>query len=339
MSLFLRIANQLRCYASYALSLCGVVHVRHLPTFVSVEPANVCQLRCPECPVGMRHGRPIGRGELLSRELYDKILSQAAPRAHTIQFYFQGEPLLNPHLPEMIRAANDAGLYTIVSTNAQALDRETAKRLVDSGLRRIIISMDGLSQEAYEAYRQGGDVEKAKAAIHYLHEEREKAGKRGRRCGRPRIELQCLLLRSNEAEWRDLKEQYIVLGADCLTFKTAQLYDYAHGHPLMPTDVRYARYERGKDGVYRLKRSGLRRMWEKWFGVSPCYRLWAGCVVTASGEVLPCCYDKEHAHTYGNLHDSSLRALFGSDNANCFRRQVIRAGVGHVHEICANCWH
>ena len=87
-----------------------------------------------------------------------------------MQFYFQGEPLLNPHLSEMIRSASDAGLYTIVSTNAQALDRETAKRLVASGLRRIIISMDGLSQEAYEAYRQGGDVEKTKAAIRYLHE-------------------------------------------------------------------------------------------------------------------------------------------------------------------------
>ena len=38
---------------NYALSLFGIVHISHYPTFLTIEPANICQLACPQCPVGM----------------------------------------------------------------------------------------------------------------------------------------------------------------------------------------------------------------------------------------------------------------------------------------------
>ena len=108
--------NVLRCYASYALSLFGSVRIIHRPTFVSVEPAAICQLHCPECPVGQRGERLKVKGErLMSREVWEKALREAAPYAHTMQFYFQGEPLLNKDLPTMIREAREEGLYTIAS--------------------------------------------------------------------------------------------------------------------------------------------------------------------------------------------------------------------------------
>ena len=56
--------------------------------------------------------------------------------------------------------AHETGLYTIVSTNAQALTPEIAHDLVDAGLSRIIVSMDGLTQTSYNAYRVGGSLEK-----------------------------------------------------------------------------------------------------------------------------------------------------------------------------------
>ena len=68
----------------------------------------------------------------------------------------------------MIREAHEAGLYTIVSTNSQAMTPELAEALVQSGLDRIIISMDGLSEASYNAYRIGGSLEKTKSALQYL---------------------------------------------------------------------------------------------------------------------------------------------------------------------------
>ena len=329
---------------NYALSLFGIVHISHYPTFLTIEPSNICQLACPQCPVGIAKKHPKGDTGTSPRNPFPdyplSLLADSFRYAHTVQFYFQGEPLLNPRLPELICEVAQQGLYTIVSTNAQALDRAMAKRLVVSGLHRIIISMDGLSQSSYEAYRKGGSVEKARAAIRYLREEREIARRQRLISGDyPLIELQCLLLRSNEREQALMRKTYRLLGADRLTFKTAQFYDYQYGNPLMPARDRDRRYEQCADGTYRMKRHPLRRLWHVLTGISPCYRLWAGCVLTTNGDVLPCCYDKSHTHAYGNIHHASLPTLFRSKQAGAFRRTAIRAPFQQAPEICQNCWH
>ena len=335
-----RTLNQLRCWISYALSLFGVVRVRHLPTFVSVEPANFCQLRCPECPVGLRGERREAKGErgtpllggagggLLTMELFHRILDEVKEHAHTMQFYFQGEPLLNKQLPEMIAIAHQVGLYTIVSTNAQALNRSTAEALVKSGLSHIIVSIDGFSEESYAAYRVGGSLHKALEGLQHL------ANAKAEFHSRIRIELQVLRLRSNEHEWDWIKKNYKKLGATHLVFKTAQLYNFENGHPLMPTNERYSRYRKTANGTYVHKKSS--HLSPLAFNLSPCKRLWSGCVITTNGDVLPCCYDKEHRHAYGNIMQQSLAELYHSTKANALRRRVLLY-QGEPLEMCKNC--
>ena len=311
--------NALRCYVSYALSLFGSVRIVHRPMFVSVEPAAICQLHCPECPVGTRKGERLAdRGErFMSREVWERVLEQITPYAHTVQFYFQGEPLLHKDLPRMIGEAHERGLYTIVSTNAQALTFQMAEELVKAGLSKIIVSMDGLTEESYGAYRVGGSLEQCMHALSWLRAAKDRLH------GNTTIELQCLRLRSNEHEWKEFKKQYKALGADRLVFKTAQLYDYSNGHPLMPSDERYSRYTKGTDGRYHRKPIG-----------SGCLRVWSGVVITTTGEVLPCCYDKAHAHAYGNIMKESLEALFSNERALAFRKAVLKQSP----DICKQCW-
>ena len=172
-----RVSNALRCYVSYALNRLGSARFLspftfHLsPLFVSVEPAAVCQLRCPACPVGLRHVETSTSRDLertMSLDTWHRILAEIRDTALIVQFYFQGEPLLNKDLPQMIKEAHEAGLYTIVSTNAQAMTEQMAEDLVEAGLDRIIVSMDGLSDETYNAYRIGGSLEKTKQALRFL---------------------------------------------------------------------------------------------------------------------------------------------------------------------------
>ena len=247
------------------------------------------------------------------------ILEQIKDSAHTIQFFFQGEPLLNPLLPEMIQAASQAHLYTIVSTNAQALTPLLAERLMQSGLSRIIVSIDGISEESYSAYRVGGSLHKALDGLIYLRQAKDKTG------SRTHIELQMLRLKSNENEWSTISQRYHIMGADSLTFKTAQLYDFENGNPLMPTDERYSRYTKGKDGRYRLKRKPSRS----------CKRLWTGCVITTAGEVLPCCYDKSSAFSFGNIFQQPLADIWHSNTANRFRHTILNFTLRPA--ICYNC--
>lgn len=257
----------------------------------------------------------------MSWDTYLRILTQVQATAHTIQFYFQGEPLLNPLLPKMIARAREAGLFTVVSTNAQALTRNMAHELVKSGLHRIIVSIDGFSEESYAAYRVGGDLHRALEGLQFLREAKAEYG--SSIC----IELQVLRLRSNEHEWQWIERHYKSLGATRLVFKTAQLYDYQHGHSLMPTDERYSRYKKGEDGTYHLTRPRRRS----------CYRLWSGCVVTTTGEVLPCCYDKAGDHTFGSLMEQNLEQVWHNKNADDFRRQVLQDS--HAIPICRECYY
>ena len=323
-----RISNQLYCWWSYALSLFGVVRVRHLPTFVSIEPANICQLHCPECPVGMRQYTP-NDTHFLSLELFERILSEVQTTAHTMQFYFQGEPLLNKHLPEMIARAHQVGIYTIVSTNAQTISKELANALVKSGLSRIIVSIDGFSEESYTAYRVGGSLQKALEGLQFMRHAKETHH------SAIRIELQVLRLRTNEHEWEWIRRNYKRLGATHLVFKTAQLYDYEHGNPLMPSNERYSRYQHMPDGTYANKKH-ITLNSKFIIHHSPCYRLWSGCVITTTGEVLPCCYDKGHHYSFGNILSLSLRDIYHSKKANNFRQHVLLSQKSRPN-MCNNC--
>lgn len=262
------------------------------------------------------------RGDTPNRQtmplsLCNKILEEVAPTAHTVIFHFQGEPLLNRQLPEMVRAAHQRRLFTMLSTNAQLLSKEVAVALADAGLDQIIVSMDGLSQATYEHYRQGGSLEKALAGIRYMAELPKHK--------RPEIVLQCLYLKSNEQEWEKLKRQYKQFGADRLEMKTAQFYNFENGHPDMPSDERFSRYHRLPNGTYQIKHPLHNR----------CFRLWSGCVITAEGEMLPCCQAKNHAFSYGNVRDASCRQLWLSPKAVAFRDRVLRDRASV--EMCGNC--
>jgi len=298
----------------------GIMRWKHKPSFVSVEPANFCQLRCPECPVGQATANGnAGKRQLMDFALFSRILDELAPFVHTMQFYFQGEPLLNRQLPEMVRAAHDKGIYTIISTNAQLLDNETAEALLRAGLSRIIVSVDGLTEETYSAYRQGGSLQKALNGLRHLREAKTRL--KARTC----IELQCLQLKTNEHQWEDFRRMYKQLGADRLTFKTAQLYDYQHGNPFMPSNPRYSRYVRGSNGIYRLRKTGR----------GLCRRLLSGCVIDSAGNVLPCCFDKSAQHPFGNLNRQTFTECWLSPQAFEFRRKVLE-NRRSVH-ICTNC--
>lgn len=321
--LFSRIKNLVASEWNYLLSRMGMVRCNHYPTFVSIEPANFCPLHCPACPVG-RKGKDEKHHTMLSMETYRTILEKLSPYVHTIQFYFQGEPLLNRQLPKMIALAKQEGLYTSISTNAQVINSLLADQLVVSGLDHIIVSIDGLSEESYRAYRQGGSLHKALEGLCHIRQAKQKHN------AHIRIELQCLRLKSNEHEWQHFKRTYRHMGADSLTLKTAQFYDYEHGNDLMPSNSKYSRYTFDvKSGCYRPKNR------YKSLKDVPCRRLWKGCVIDVHGNMFPCCFDKEGQYSFGNLVQSSLDDVWFSNQALLFRQSVTQDRM--QYNICTNC--
>ena len=283
-----------------------------------MEPTTACNLGCPECPSGLKKfTRTTGKMELVRHEKWLKELSKTV---FYVTYYFQGEPFLNPQLLEMIKAAKRYRMYTATSTNAHFITQDNAEEVVRSGLDQLIISVDGVSQNVYEQYRVHGDLEKVWRATEALVKAKQKLNS-----STPKLIFQCLAVKPNEHEIPLVFEKAKTLGVDEVRIKSAQLYDYKHGNPLMPDNEEYSRYKQTRQGEFVLKNTGGNH----------CWRMWSGSVVTWDGKVVPCCFDKDAAHAMGELTKDTFNKIWRNPSYQAFRTGILKNRQGI--DICQNC--
>ena len=153
-----RIANALRLYASFYVTKWKKQPIQWgVPMTISFEPTTACNLRCPECPSGLRaFTRPTGN---LKEDFFRSSIDELYKDLIYLIFYFQGEPFINPKFLDMVAYAKQKGIYTITSSNGHFLNDANARKTIESGLDRLIISVDGTTQEVYEQYRIEGNLE------------------------------------------------------------------------------------------------------------------------------------------------------------------------------------
>jgi len=318
-SSYARAVNATRIFSSYHTSrLLGKPTMKGMPISISFEPTTSCNLRCPECPSGTRSfNRPTG---MLDQNLFRSVIDQLAPTLSYLTFYFQGEPYLHPQFLEMVQYASHKGIYTSTSTNAHYLKEDTAKATVTSSLDRLIISIDGTSQDSYQSYRVGGSlgkvVEGTKSVIRWKKELKSKT---------PHVIFQFLVVKPNEYQIPEVYSLANELGVDQVMLKTAQVYNFKQGSDLIPSQNRYSRYRRTNDGSYEIKNKLL----------NECWKMWHSCVITWDGKVVPCCFDKDAHFVLGDLTKNSLKEIWTCDKYNQFRSSLLRSRS--EIEICKNC--
>ena len=315
-----RVWNGLKVLSSFYLSKLIDKPVQWgFPVSISFEPTTSCNLRCPECPSGLRaFTRPTG---MLQKDFFTETIDDIYKELLYLIFYFQGEPYLNTSFLDMVKYASDKGIYTATSTNAHYLTDEAAKKTVESGLDRLIISIDGTTQEAYKQYRVGGNLNKvlegAKNIVKWKKELNSKT---------PFVFFQFLVVRHNEHQIEDIKKLAKEIGVDEVRFKSAQVYDYENDpNKLIPVNEKYSRYKRNTDGSFKAKNKFANR----------CWKLWHANVITWDGLVVPCCFDKDAMHRLGNLKNESFKNIWQNDNYKQFRTELMKSRKNI--DICANC--
>ncbi len=314
-----RLANALAVYSSYQLTRWRKKPIQWgAPITVSIEPTTACNLRCPECPSGLRaFSRPTGN---LKTDFFRKTVDELYRELVYLIFYFQGEPYINPDFLEMVQYAHQRGIYTITSTNGHFLNDENARRTIESGLDRLIISVDGTTQEVYEQYRKAGKLEAVLQGARNVVK-----WKKQLKSSTPHVIFQFLVVRPNEHQIPEVKRLAREIGVDEVKLKTAQVYDYENGHPLIPTQEKYARYAQQDDGTFRVKNKLLNH----------CWKLWHSCVITWDGMVVPCCFDKDAQHRLGDLKDRPFREIWQGSLYQQFRTELLN-GRDKI-DICTNC--
>lgn len=315
-----RVWNGVKVLSSYYLSLVRKKPVQWgLPVSISFEPTTSCNLRCPECPSGLRaFTRPTG---MLQKDFFRQTIDEIHKELLYLIFYFQGEPYLNPGFLEMVRYAADKKIYTATSTNAHYLTDENAKKTVESGLDRLIISIDGTTQDTYRQYRVGGNLDKViQGARNIVKWKKELNSKT------PFVFFQFLVVKHNEHQVEEIKQLAKEIGVDEVRFKTAQVYDYENDpNNLIPSLDKFSRYKKDSNGVYQPKNKLANR----------CWKLWHSNVITWDGLVVPCCFDKDAMHRLGNLKNESFKTVWHNDNYKQFRSELMM-GRKNI-DICANC--
>jgi len=314
-----RVMNAAEIFSTYQYSRWrSVPFIKGMPISIAFEPTTSCNLRCPECPSGLRSfTRPTG---MLHVDLFRKVIDQLAPTLNYLIFYFQGEPFLHPQFLEMVKYASGKGIYTATSTNAHFLNDEKAKAVVLSSLDRLIISIDGTTQDTYQSYRVGGSLEKVvEGTKNILHWRRKLKSKT------PHVVFQFLVVGPNEHQIPEVYKLAREMGVDQVVLKTAQIYDYQNGSPLMPAQEQYSRYRKDQDGTYSLKNKLDNH----------CWKMWHSCVITWDGKVVPCCFDKDAHHTLGDLSENSFSEIWNGKSYHHFRSTLLRSRS--EIEICKNC--
>jgi radical SAM protein with 4Fe4S-binding SPASM domain len=305
--------------ASYSLTrMRGKAIQWGLPVTISIEPTTACNLRCPECPSGLRSfTRETGN---LKTDFFTQTIDQLYKELCYLIFYFQGEPYINPKFLEMVNYAHKKGIYTITSTNGHFLSEAIARATVESGLDRLIISVDGTTQEVYEQYRKEGNLENVLQGAKNMVRVRNEMGAK-----HPHIIFQFLVVKPNEHQIPDIYKLAKEIGVDEVKLKTAQVYDYEHGNELIPDQEQYARYQKQADGTYTTKHVLSNH----------CWKLWHACVITWNGLVVPCCFDKDAIHRLGDLRQRTFREIWQGKDYKNFRAQLMQGR--ETIDICTNC--
>ena len=317
---FAKVKNAIQVYRSFHSSRAsGTPLIKGMPIGIAIEPTTACNLRCPECPSGLRSfSRATGN---LEQAMFKKLIDDQKKTLVHLTFYFQGEPFIHKGFLEMVRFASDRGVYTSTSTNGHFLDEKTCEKVMESHLDRLIISIDGTDQETYAQYRKGGTLSKVIQGTKNMVKARKDSTLRG-----PEIVFQFLVVKPNEHQISDIKALAKELGVDRVAFKTAQLYDFENGNDLMPTQDKYSRY-RWDAGLQKFK---IKNTLE-----DQCWKMWHSCVITWDGHVVPCCFDKDAEHRMGSVQTESLSKIWLGKPYDAFRSQILQSR--DQVEMCRNC--
>lgn len=316
---FKKVVNYLKLSLSYFFFFyLGGKKIKGLPFSLSVEPTNLCNLNCLECPTG-QNTLTRKKGDI-DFSLYNKIIAQNRKTLITLILYFQGEPLINDKIFELINLASKNKIYTITSTNGHYLNVENCKKIVESKLNKLIISLDGINQQTYQEYRVGGNYKTVINGINNLIET-----KKNLKSKLPIIELQFLVFKHNQHQITDFKILAKKLNVDKYKLKSAQIYDLEKNKYLIPTINKFSRYKKDENGNFIIK-SKLK---------NHCSRMWKSSVITWQGDVVPCCFDKDAKYVLGNINNNDFKIIWKNNNYLKFR-ESIKTDRQNI-DICKNC--
>ena len=179
---------------------------------IQLEPVNVCNYNCPLCETHKKDWVP---RRAVTLEEAKSIVQPAANNLEGVVLYgTRGEPFMNKQLEEITGyLKTNTRARVSISTNGSLAGRARAAGLLDAGLDQIIFAIDGITQETYEKYRQGGTLDRVIRNLEQFCSLKHQGGYG------TRVVFQFIPMAGNEHEVPDLPAFGYGLGADIVRLK------------------------------------------------------------------------------------------------------------------------
>ena len=297
------------------------LHPWSMPLHMQFELTNYCNLRCPVCATGAkilkRHAMPI------DVDVFRRTMDTVGPYLLTASLWGWGEPLLHPHLGEILRAIQKYPIFTMLSTNGQNLnDERIVQTLLDAPPTHLIVAIDGLDNVTNSQYRVGAKLEPILAGVRRLAEL-----KRQRQQTLPVLHMRFIVMKHNQSQVAQLEEFATRHGFDFLSYRTLSIIDAPQSmqthSALVPDLVEYQAYNYKNDE--RIKRSDFICQQPFWFPT-----------LFADGTVTSCDQDYNAQQPFGvTRHDFSFQDVWYSKQAERVRRLV--RDEPEALSFCRNC--
>ncbi len=301
------------------------------PYVMIVDTINSCNLKCPLCPTGLNMpGRPKGRMKL---DAFKRITDELGDYALALVLYNWGEPLLNKDIFAMIEYATERHIKTILSSNLNLLDEEMARRMVGSGLDKIIVSLDGASDETYRQYRIGGDFDAVIKNLKLLLKTRDEM-----ESATPKVVWQFLVFKHNEKEVDDARKMAEQIGVD----ETDVFTGYLGG----PGQTPYVGDKNTPELLDKWLCSDSKFSGQFDYFANPdylsnrkCYFLWQTITINWDGSVAPCCCVFDQSTDFGNITQQSFKEIWNNEKFRSARNLFGRNANGQnvPNTICRTC--
>jgi MoaA/NifB/PqqE/SkfB family radical SAM enzyme len=324
------------------------------PRALYIETSNRCNSLCQTCPLTFYGSQ--GGAHDLSYEEFRRVVDQA-PDLERVVLHGIGEPLLNRHLPAMIRHLKGRGVHTLFNSNAILLTRKWREAILASGLDEFRASLDAATPETYRVIRGVPLHHRVVQNLADLVATRRDLGQ-----SKPKISVWFTAMRENLDELPDVARLVARLGAD--EFYVQRLVYFDEGLAVEAQSI-YRNLTARETGLIAeaeaicreagigFAASGGNDPRESFQSTSPrdsgagaadrpwlaCNRPWYLAYVTAHGDVLPCCFAPFITTdlapvTLGNVLRDSLASVWNGAAYQEFRR---RFQTDDPLPICAGC--
>ncbi len=272
------------------------------PTQLVMEVSAVCNLRCPQCWVGLRW---TDRGtHFFPMDLFEKVCAEAEGFVRHVYLHLWGEPTLNKNLGAMIKRVKRFATIDL-ATHGLNLTEEMADALCECDT--LSVSIDGTDQETYEKYRVGGQFEEAMRGLRLLVSK-----------FKGKVNWTFVVFKDNEHQIHLAQMLADSIGAN-IGFKPPVFWNREAMNATMPSAEKYRRFTL-VDGEWKLKSDRLK-----------CREFWTTAYILPDGNMPTCCYDGAAKYIMGNVKESSLLDVWNGEKYSALRANH---SAGRLNPMC-----